>query len=500
MVVSSVSGSRCVADARNGRPVAVVGVRVGPGSTPGLTSSGARRRYRREVDVPRLSGRDALLPAALFALATLGARAQRASGRGAGASCSWPRLCGPGAAPPGSHWSSHPSRPGRSRRLSSSSRARRAGRADRRARRRLLRLCARYRADLWGIAAVARDARLRDPALLRPDVDERHHRRVLRRRAAGAAVRLRPRGPPPRRAGPAARGSSRTSPAAGGAGRARPDRPRAARRDRPLGQRHGRADRGRPGPGHHRSGTRPAACSTTWPSTGRRALAETARLLHVVRDDADELGLEPVPGLADVDRLVAELDGSGLEVDLAALRGPHRAAGRRRRVGVPDRAGGTHQRTALRQRAGLARGAPRGRPGPDHRRQRGRLAGGVAGRRARSARHGRAGLGAGRQPAARRARGSVRAARPCSRWPSRERPHGPDRRRPGPRPQRPGVGGRRARLRGRRYGRRRPRGRAARARARAGRGADGHPDARPRRDRGDPDDRRTRASRPRSSC
>lgn len=28
---------------------------------------------------------------------------------------------------------------------------------------------------------------------------------------------------------------------------------------------------------------------------GRRALAETARLLHVIRDDADELGLEPVP-------------------------------------------------------------------------------------------------------------------------------------------------------------------------------------------------------------
>jgi len=39
-------------------------------------------------------------------------------------------------------------------------------------------------------------------------------------------------------------------------------------------------------------------------ATGRRALAETARLLHLVRDDADELGLEPVPGLADLDRLV----------------------------------------------------------------------------------------------------------------------------------------------------------------------------------------------------
>ena len=44
-------------------------------------------------------------------------------------------------------------------------------------------------------------------------------------------------------------------------------------------------------------------------ATGRRALAETARLLHLVRDDADELGLEPVPGLADLDRLV---EGGGV--------------------------------------------------------------------------------------------------------------------------------------------------------------------------------------------
>lgn len=46
-------------------------------------------------------------------------------------------------------------------------------------------------------------------------------------------------------------------------------------------------------------------------ATGRRTLAETARLLHLVRDDADELGLDPVPGLADLDRLV-----EGLDVDL----------------------------------------------------------------------------------------------------------------------------------------------------------------------------------------
>ena len=51
-------------------------------------------------------------------------------------------------------------------------------------------------------------------------------------------------------------------------------------------------------------------------ATGRRTLGETARLLHLIRDDADELGLEPVPGLADLDRLVAEMEISGTRVDL----------------------------------------------------------------------------------------------------------------------------------------------------------------------------------------
>lgn len=50
--------------------------------------------------------------------------------------------------------------------------------------------------------------------------------------------------------------------------------------------------------------------------TGRRTLAETARLLHLIRDDADELGLEPVPGLTDLDRLVAGMDGSATPVEL----------------------------------------------------------------------------------------------------------------------------------------------------------------------------------------
>src|SRR5690349_23804590 len=39
---------------------------------------------------------------------------------------------------------------------------------------------------------------------------------------------------------------------------------------------------------------------------GRRALVETGRLLHVIRDDSDELGLDPAPGVADLERLVQE--------------------------------------------------------------------------------------------------------------------------------------------------------------------------------------------------
>ena len=51
--------------------------------------------------------------------------------------------------------------------------------------------------------------------------------------------------------------------------------------------------------------------------TGRRALVETGRLLHVVRDDSDELGLDPAPGVADLERLVQEFRSEGLEVDLS---------------------------------------------------------------------------------------------------------------------------------------------------------------------------------------
>jgi len=49
-------------------------------------------------------------------------------------------------------------------------------------------------------------------------------------------------------------------------------------------------------------------------ATGRRALSETGRLLRIIRDDADELGLHPAPGLADLPQLVDRFRDDGLDV------------------------------------------------------------------------------------------------------------------------------------------------------------------------------------------
>ncbi|HWH29363.1 MAG TPA: histidine kinase [Mycobacteriales bacterium] len=50
--------------------------------------------------------------------------------------------------------------------------------------------------------------------------------------------------------------------------------------------------------------------------TGRRALAETGRLLHLIRDSDDELGLAPDQGLEELDALVDQFRRSGLDVVL----------------------------------------------------------------------------------------------------------------------------------------------------------------------------------------
>lgn len=50
-------------------------------------------------------------------------------------------------------------------------------------------------------------------------------------------------------------------------------------------------------------------------ATGRRALAETGRLLHVIRDEADELGLAPAPGLGQLPELLTEFRANGLAIE-----------------------------------------------------------------------------------------------------------------------------------------------------------------------------------------
>jgi signal transduction histidine kinase len=60
---------------------------------------------------------------------------------------------------------------------------------------------------------------------------------------------------------------------------------------------------------------RAAQLLETVASTGREALAETGRLLHLIRDDSDELGLRPAPGLSDLPELVDGFRERGLAVD-----------------------------------------------------------------------------------------------------------------------------------------------------------------------------------------
>lgn len=65
-----------------------------------------------------------------------------------------------------------------------------------------------------------------------------------------------------------------------------------------------------------RDPARAASVMSEVAATGRRALAETGRLLHLVRDTAGELGIAPDPGLAELDDLVEQFRRSGLAVDL----------------------------------------------------------------------------------------------------------------------------------------------------------------------------------------
>ena len=53
-------------------------------------------------------------------------------------------------------------------------------------------------------------------------------------------------------------------------------------------------------------------------ATGRRAVSETGRLLHAIRDDAQELGLDPTPGVAQLPELLQQFRSGGMDVEYAA--------------------------------------------------------------------------------------------------------------------------------------------------------------------------------------
>ena len=64
----------------------------------------------------------------------------------------------------------------------------------------------------------------------------------------------------------------------------------------------------------YRDPTRAADMLERAAESGRAALAETGRLLHLIRDESDELGLRPAPGLADLPELLGSYREAGLEI------------------------------------------------------------------------------------------------------------------------------------------------------------------------------------------
>ena len=97
--------------------------------------------------------------------------------------------------------------------------------------------------------------------------------------------------------------------------------------------------------------------------TGRTALTDLRRMLGALRQ-ADEGGatMAPQPGLSELEALAAHVRDAGLPVELAHRGGSPAAAGRRRSLRLPDRAGGAHQRAQARRAGpGAGAGALRGR-------------------------------------------------------------------------------------------------------------------------------------------
>ena len=152
--------------------------------------------------------------------------------------------------------------------------------------------------------------------------------------------------------------------------------------------------------------------------TGRGALVEMKRLVGVLRDDDEDVGLAPQPGLGDVERLLEQMRNAGLRVDLriegaeatrAAWRGSLRIS---RHPGGADEHSEAHGRRTCDRRRALRRRCSGGRG--DGCRQR---CSRTQGQRPRARRHARTGGDLRRhvRRRARRCRRIRRASAPTSR-------------------------------------------------------------------------------------
>ena len=180
---------------------------------------------------------------------------------------------------------------------------------------------------------------------------------------------------PPLRARARARGRARRARAGGRRRGAHADRARAARRRRPRDQPHRPAGARRAPDARPTTPTRRASALDVIEHAGEQALGEMRRLLGLLRDGraraVARAAAEPAPHRR-ARRRHPRLGPAG--------RGRHRgragrAAARRRRLGLPDRAGGADQRAQARRAGARARDhhlrQRRGRPG-DRRRRPGR--------------------------------------------------------------------------------------------------------------------------------
>ncbi len=82
--------------------------------------------------------------------------------------------------------------------------------------------------------------------------------------------------------------------------------------------------------------------------TGRQALGELRRLLGLLRDEHD-VEHAPQPGLAMLGELAAQVQGSGLRVEIVRDGAGESLPAGHRAVGLPDRAGGPHERDPARR-------------------------------------------------------------------------------------------------------------------------------------------------------